>query len=152
MAGYVMELRKQIGTRPIINACAGAILVNGQGEILLQQRTDNGCWAVPGGAMELGESFEETARREVFEETGFIVGKLDFLCLNSGRHTFHRYPNGDEVYLACVIFTSTDFSGEIKFQKDETADLQWFHPNNLPANINQNDRHPIKVLIEILGS
>ncbi|MFD1678051.1 NUDIX domain-containing protein [Alicyclobacillus fodiniaquatilis] len=80
MAGYVTELRKQIGTKPMISAYAGAILVNHRRQILLQLRADNHCWGIPGGSMELGESFEETARREVFEETGLILGKLRQLC------------------------------------------------------------------------
>lgn len=50
--------------------------------------------------MELGESFEETARREVYEETGIIVGDLALFHLHSGEQTFYKYPNGDAVYNA----------------------------------------------------
>ena len=75
--GYVMELRKFIGSRPVIVAGAGVILVNEKNEILLQKRADNGFWDYPAGSMELGESFEECARREVYEETGLVcVGVL----------------------------------------------------------------------------
>jgi 8-oxo-dGTP pyrophosphatase MutT (NUDIX family) len=49
---------------------ANVIAVNGQGEILLIRRTDNGNWAVPGGGMDLGESIIDTAVRETREETG----------------------------------------------------------------------------------
>ncbi|MHB1683964.1 MAG: NUDIX hydrolase [Bacilli bacterium] len=143
MAGYIMELRKAIGSKPIILAGAGAILVDSMGRILLQHRTDNHSWGIPGGSMELGESYEETARREVFEETGLVVGELNLFYLNSGQHTFYQYPNGDEVYMACTIFTTTDFSGDIKMQEDETADLRWFHLHEIPGNINPNDRRSI---------
>jgi NUDIX domain len=43
---------------------ANVIAVNGQGEILLIRRTDNGNWAVPGGGMDLGESITDTAVRD----------------------------------------------------------------------------------------
>ena len=143
MTGYIMELRKAIGTKPIILAGAGVILEDQMGRILLQHRTDNHTWGIPGGSMELGESYEETARREVFEETGLVVGELDLFYLNSGQHTFYKYPNGDEVYMACVIFTTMDFTGETQMQDDETADLRWFHLQEIPDNINPNDYRPI---------
>jgi len=147
MAGYVMRLRKELGTKPLILAGAGAIIEDQIGRILLQHRTDNHCWGVPGGSMELGESYEETARREIFEETGLRVGELHVFYLNSGQHTYYQYPNGDEVFMACVIFTTTEFSGDIKMQEDETADLRWFGLHELPDNINPNDRRPISQFV-----
>ncbi|GMA63748.1 hypothetical protein GCM10025859_41880 [Alicyclobacillus fastidiosus] len=55
---------------------AGAFVFNSEGSLLLHQRTDNGFWGFPGGYMELGETLEDTARREVFEETGLSLGQL----------------------------------------------------------------------------
>jgi ADP-ribose pyrophosphatase YjhB (NUDIX family) len=49
---------------------ANVIVVNDLGEILMIRRTDNGNWAVPGGAMDLGESMTDAAVRETKEETG----------------------------------------------------------------------------------
>jgi hypothetical protein len=46
------------------------IAVNDAGEILMIRRTDNGNWAVPGGAIDLGESVAQAAVRETFEESG----------------------------------------------------------------------------------
>jgi 8-oxo-dGTP pyrophosphatase MutT (NUDIX family) len=50
-----------------------AAVRNKNGELLMIERTDNGLWALPGGAQDLGESEVEAARREVHEETGIDV-------------------------------------------------------------------------------
>ena len=52
---------------------ASAVVINNEGKILLHRRSDNDLWALPGGAMEIGESISETVVREVKEETGLDV-------------------------------------------------------------------------------
>ncbi len=70
---YIQSLRKYIGTEPIIAPGSAVIVLNDKGEILLQLRSDTLDWGIPGGGMELGDSFEETARKELFEETGLTA-------------------------------------------------------------------------------
>ena len=62
--GYIKEMRKHVGHAPRLTCACGVIIENEDGEILLQKRQDNGCWAIIGGSMEIGETFEETVRRE----------------------------------------------------------------------------------------
>ena len=50
-----------------------AIVPNDQGKLLLVHKTDNDLWALPGGAMDVGESMADTVVREVKEETGIDV-------------------------------------------------------------------------------
>ena len=140
MCGYIMGLRQVVGSRPLIMPAAGVVIVNSDGQILLQHRTDNECWGIPGGAMELGESFEDTARREVREETGLEVGPLELLYVHSGADAFYEYPNGDQVYGAAVVFTTTEFSGTLRRDPAETLDLRWFLPDRIPTNINPLDK------------
>ncbi len=151
MSGYIMDLRKVVGSRPLIMPAAGVVIVNSDGQILLQQRTDNECWGIPGGSMDLGESFEDTARREVREETGLEVGKLELLYVNSGKDAFYEYPNGDQVYGAAVVFTTTEFTGTVKLDPDETLDLRWFLPKSIPTNINPPDRPIIDSYVKHKG-
>ena len=132
--GYILELRRTLGSRPIIIAGAGVILVNEKNEILLGRRTDNGYWDYPAGSMELGESFEECARREVFEETGLTCGKLEFFMDLSGEDSFYEYPNGDQIYLAGILYICRDFSGEMKVQEDEAFEQAFFPADSLPGN------------------
>lgn len=133
--GYIMELRRELGSRPIIMAGTGVILVNGKNEILLGRRTDNGFWDYPGGSMELGESFEDCARREVLEETGLTCGKLEFLMDVSGQESFYRYPNGDQVYIAGIVYLCRDFTGQMKVQEEEVAEQRFFPIDRLPKNL-----------------
>lgn len=70
---YIKWLRSKVGKEKIILNFAGGCIVNKEGEILLQKRRDKGVWGFPGGVLEIGESIEGAAKREVFEETGLIV-------------------------------------------------------------------------------
>ena len=135
--GYVMELRRSVGSRPVIIAGAGVMLINEKGEVLLQKRRDNGFWDYPAGSMEIGESFEECARREVLEETGLTCGKLEFFMEMSGKDSFYEYPNGDQTYAAAILYICRDFSGELKIQEDEVLTQAFFSLDDIPEKSDQ---------------
>ena len=83
--GYIEDLRKLVGHRRVILCGSSVVIRNEKGELLLQQRRHpSGRWAFPGGLMELGESTEDTARREVREETALELGKLRLIGVYSG--------------------------------------------------------------------
>jgi 8-oxo-dGTP pyrophosphatase MutT (NUDIX family) len=104
MSNYIMDLRKIVGHAPLLQ-CAGSIIIeNEKGEILLGRRTDNHKWGYAGGSIELDETVEECARRELFEETGLIADEMDFFMVNSGPEAHYIYPNGDEVYNVEIIY------------------------------------------------
>ena len=130
--GYVMELRRSVGSRPVIIAGAGVMLINEKGEVLLQKRRDNGFWDYPAGSMEIGESFEECARREVLEETGLTCGKLEFFMEMSGKDSFYEYPNGNQTYAAAILYICRDFSSELKIQEDEVLTQAFFSIDDIP--------------------
>ncbi len=54
--GYIMDLRKELPNphRPLIMCSAGIIIIDKKGRVLLQKRTDNNKWGLPGGSLELG--------------------------------------------------------------------------------------------------
>lgn len=130
--GYIMSLRKEIGNRPIIMACAGVLILDEENRILLLKRADNGLWAYPGGSMELGESFEECAKREVFEESGLVCEELEFFTTASGREVHYIYPNGDEIYAAEVVYICRKYSGRLKLQAEEVSEKGFFKLEELP--------------------
>src|SRR4051794_36607498 len=57
-------------TAQTIVAAASVFTLNAQRQLLLIRRTDNGLWALPGGAQEIGERIADAAARETLEETG----------------------------------------------------------------------------------
>ena len=128
---YVRELRVLVGNRPLIIACAGVLIFDDAQRVLLQCRTDGGQWGIPGGAMNLGESLEETARREVHEETGLRLGTLAFVQVYSGEGFAHRYPNGDEVEFVMAIYTTTEVNGT-PVAREEALELRFFPLDALP--------------------
>lgn len=62
MSDYVIKLRQLVGTMPVILVGSTVIVLNQTREVLLQFRADIEMWGLPGGAMELGETLEETAK------------------------------------------------------------------------------------------
>lgn len=129
--GYIAELRKLVGSLPLIMAGACVIVEQG-GAILLQKRTDNGFWGLPGGALEPGESMEQVARRELLEETGLAAGKLELLEIFSGEGLYYRYPNGDEVHNVIAAYCCRDVQGQAFADGEEGSELRFFPAEALP--------------------
>ncbi|NRT72508.1 NUDIX domain-containing protein [Clostridium beijerinckii] len=113
MDEYIKKLRKHIGNSPLLLVAAGAIIYKNR-KILLQRRADSGNWAIHGGVLELGETVEETVKRELNEEIGINPIKLKFYKVFSGEDMHTVYPNGDEVYYINVIFLCDEYEGGIK--------------------------------------
>lgn len=149
--GYIFDIREKLGHDPIILTGAGVIIVNDRREILLGKRADNGYWAYPAGSMELGESFEECARRETLEETGLLCGGLDLLMLRSGKDTYYEYPNQDKVYFAGAVYMCFEFSGEMKVQEEEVIEQAFFPLDALPGNLSPGTLEVIEKVKEYMA-
>lgn len=132
---YIQTMRKMIGKESLLTVGCGVIITN-EDKILLQHRTDEDNWCIPGGVMELGETFEETAKRETYEETGLHVEGLQLFGLYSGEACFVTYPNGDQVYSVQVIFQTENYSGELQQGGTESKAHRFFGKDELPTNLN----------------
>lgn len=125
---YIHDLRKVTGPRKLILNCAGAVIVR-DGKILFQRRTDNGRWGLIGGLLEMNETYEQAALREIREETGLEVRLNHFLGI------FHNHDmvwsNGDAAHVVSAMFTAEIVSGEPRID-EESYELRFFGKDEIP--------------------
>ena len=127
-----MNLRKYVGHEPLIGIGATTLVFNDKNELLLNLRTDTNTWGIPGGSMELFETIEETAIRELKEEAGINAENLELADVLSGKDYYFEYPNGDKMCTVIVLFKVLNYNGIIKVSDNESKKLQFFSLNNLP--------------------
>ena len=135
--GYIKELRSLIGHKPVILCSVGCLIFNERGEVLLQKREDDNKWGNPGGCMELGESIEETAKREILEETSLKIDNLNLFKIYSGEEQHHIYPNGDEAYFVNIILKTDQYEGNLNIADNESKELKFFAIEEIPENITE---------------
>lgn len=132
---YIKEMRKFIGNEMLFTVGCGVIIEENEC-ILLQHRTDEDSWGIPGGVMEIGETFEETVKRETFEETGLEVNSLKLFGIYSGKSCFVQYPNKDKMYSVQIIFKTNEYEGVLKQRGLESRAHRFFRKDQLPKKIN----------------
>ncbi|WP_026905840.1 NUDIX hydrolase [Paucisalibacillus globulus] len=150
--GYIEELRKLVGQRPLIFVGAVAVITDNEGRILLQQRRfPNGVWGIPGGLMELGESTEDVARREVLEETGLTIGELNLINVYSGKDHFIVAENGDQFYVVTIAYHTNEYEGDLDIDKSESIKFEFFYPEYFPEKMVGSHRQILKEYLSSKG-
>ncbi|MET7333331.1 NUDIX domain-containing protein [Nonomuraea sp. NPDC005650] len=101
------------------------VVTNDVGEVLLIRRSDNGNWAIPGGAIDLGESIPQAAIRETLEETGIVCEITGLVGTYSDpRHVIH-YTSNDEVRQEfSIVLTARAMSGQ-PTPSSESREVRW---------------------------
>jgi len=128
---YVETMRARVGNAPLLLVRPSVILVNRIGGILLVRYAD-GSWGIPGGMLELGETVEQCAKREVEEETGLKLHELKLVGVYSGEELHTRLANGHEYYNVVIAYLCSAFEGALKPDGVEVMEAQFFHPYDLP--------------------
>ncbi|GGR79315.1 NUDIX hydrolase [Streptomyces nojiriensis] len=106
---------------------ASAIVVDGEGRVLLQRRTDNEMWALPGGKMELGESIGDCAVRETFEETGITVEIAGIVGTYTNPGHVFAYDDGEVRQEFSICLLAHSVGGSLR-TSDESLEVAWFTP------------------------
>lgn len=89
MSEYILDLRKTVGHRPLLQVGASVIVVDSEGRMLLQKRRDNGLWGYAGGSVELDEEVEKAAMRELLKRRDFLRTSLNFWCFFGKNPALH---------------------------------------------------------------
>ncbi|MFF4518076.1 NUDIX hydrolase [Streptomyces mirabilis] len=111
---------------------ASTVVVDDSGRILLQRRSDNGMWTLPGGAMNLGESLPDCAVRETREETGYDVEITGIVgTYTNPRHVF-AYDDGEVRQEFSICFLARPVAGQLAVSKEST-DVRWFLSEEVDA-------------------
>ena len=138
---YISYIRSKVEHDIVILNFAGGILADEEGRVLLQLRGDKKTWAIPGGAMELGETSLQAAVREFYEETGIAVEAKRLL--NVYTNFAETYPNGDKVQTVVFLYElqaleNVDISN---FHNEETLRLGFFSKEEIAELENVSDKH-----------
>ena len=128
---------------PVVKA-GGGLVYNSKGEVLFIFR--NGKWDLPKGGTEKSETMEETAIREVEEETGVT----DLKITNKLQKTYHIFKRNGRYKLKVTYWyeMQTDFNGIPQGQEDEGIEkVVWIKPEEIPTVL-ANSYENIKLLFE----
>jgi ADP-ribose pyrophosphatase YjhB (NUDIX family) len=127
---YIAKIRAPVVDEYLmLNACA-VVVVNEKNEVLLQKRSDNGLWGLPGGLMELNETIQEAAIREVKEETNLDIVLKRFIGIFV--NPFMRWREKDLAKIYSFAFLAEIVGGELMVNDTESTELKYFSFENLP--------------------
>lgn len=115
---------------------AGAWIRDGDGRALMVRHEGEESWSDPGGKGEPGESLEETARREVREESGVrcsLTGVLQAHVVKIVCRGDKSGANRDSLYRLIVIFDAAYESGIVRPREGEIAEARWM--TEMPENV-----------------
>jgi len=98
--------------------------------------------------MEPGETLEEAASRELFEETGLKARSLELFHIFSGKDMYYKYPHGDEVYNVVAAYVCSDYDGVPTKDGDETQELRFFSYREIPTALSPPDKLIITKFLE----
>lgn len=110
---------------------SSAVVADDAGRILLQRRSDSGNWALPGGAMDIGEAFADSAIREVKEETGFDVRIDRIVGIYSDPDHVFAYDDGEVRQEFSICLACTIVGGELAVSSEST-DVRFFTTSEIP--------------------
>jgi ADP-ribose pyrophosphatase YjhB (NUDIX family) len=127
----IEPLRGTIFARPTPLTTGDAAIIDDAGRLLLIRRADNGKWAMPGGALDVGETVAEGVQREALEETGVHCRAVTLVGVFDSRLCGSETPY--HLYHFLFLCEPLDLEPEEKPSHDfEVLETGWFAEGELP--------------------
>ncbi len=134
ISSYLSRLRAVIGHELLLLPSVSVIVVDDHARMLLVRHAGHrDGWAVPGGAVDMGESPAQAAVREIREETGVQIGQLRLLDVLGGADYEVTYANGDRVAYVTAVYQAGIAGGIPVPDQEEISELGWFTAPQLPG-------------------
>lgn len=149
MEDYLKELRKRTKHMPLLIPHSIVVLFNKEGQVLLEERADDGYFDFPGGGIDLKEEADKAAYRELLEETGLVAEELKLFKVYSGEITHYVYFNGDEIYGIDLVYICHKYHGELKPQLEEVKSLKFYSLKDMPGKMSIRNK---QIIIDLLES
>jgi mutator protein MutT len=125
----------------------GVIILNKNGQILIGKRKGSHApyYSIPGGHLELGETFEEAAIKEIREETGMKIKNPKVLCVTNNLET---YKNEGKHYISITLLAK-QFEGEPRIMEPEKCEeWLWSEVGKLPQPHFEASTNAVKCFLE----
>jgi len=106
---------------------------DGAGRILLVHKIDNDYWALPGGAVDLGESVADAAQREIAEETGVTIELTGLVGIYTDPGHVMAYDDGEIRQQFSICFYARLIAGVARQDDTEIKAVQWVDPSDVPS-------------------
>ena len=109
----------------------GIIIVNEDGFVLIGKRKGGLAqkYSIPGGKLDLGETFEEGAAREIKEETNLDISEPQVIAVSNNLETFQE----EGKHYISVVLLVKKFSGELQnMEPNKCEGWEWINPRELP--------------------
>ena len=132
---YIPYMRKMIGHKRMLTVGLCCLILNEKNQLLLEKRTDNGLYCIPGGSLDFDETVIEGVKREVKEETGILLKEVSLFMIQSGNKMQLSYPNGDVTDYMDLCFIARVDSTDIDLNKehdDESSLIAFYDLDKLP--------------------
>jgi 8-oxo-dGTP pyrophosphatase MutT (NUDIX family) len=145
---YLLKMRAKLGSAPVMVPAVSALIFDERGRVLLHRARDDGRWHTIGGSIDPNEEPADAAVRETLEETGLVVKPTRVTGVYCDPPV--TYANGDVVLYTSIAFACRILRGTLHAADDESLEVRFFAPSELPDSLPPHDR--LKILYAIEGN
>ena len=146
--GHIKMTRALVGHIPINPPVATAVVLDDNMRILLECRSDDNKWSIPGGVVKPGESIKECAINDIRRETGLLANPDNlYLFEELSGNGFHYYPNGDILDSAKIVYVAKRCEGELIVNYENLA-LKYFDLQSIPSKVSGSTRKIVSHILD----